>query len=201
MIRTALMCLFLPLVATAQDINVNDLRNSERFDLSLEFPDALHLAIAIAEDPFLFDHDSIGNSVIAQQVVRFNFLSGARSAERKLLEINLGRDLGEAFSHDEVLSLWLQSVYFGEGCTGVTNALEHMLGTSLAAADMQDFLTLLAVVKAPARYTDDRSAWADRYVFLANEGVNLGLLSAEDAEQLQAVGLSDIEDAQCPLSY
>ena len=79
-----------------------------------------------------------GFSTITMQVVRSAFLphlSQERSLRRKLIEIELARRLERALTKQQILELYLNVIYLGNGIYGVEAASRDLFGKSVGAAD------------------------------------------------------------------
>ncbi|MBM3286514.1 MAG: PBP1A family penicillin-binding protein [Candidatus Eisenbacteria bacterium] len=69
-----------------------------------------------------------GASTITQQLARNLFLDQSRTLERKIKEIILAIRLERSFSKDEILELYLNRIYFGDGAYGVQAAAHRYFG-------------------------------------------------------------------------
>ncbi|MBR3842602.1 MAG: PBP1A family penicillin-binding protein, partial [Christensenellaceae bacterium] len=93
-----------------------------------------------------------GASTISQQVVKLSALSGKRTISRKLTEIMMAFKLEQRFSKDEILELYLNIAYFGNGAYGIETAAEKYFGKNAAELSVSEAATLAGIVKAPSNY-------------------------------------------------
>ncbi len=101
-----------------------------------------------------------GFSTITMQVARNGFtprLIGERSLRRKLLELRLARLLERNLSKDEILELYLNVIYLGNGTYGVEAASRDLFGKSVGKLTLAEGALLAALPKGPSRYTPRRS--------------------------------------------
>jgi membrane peptidoglycan carboxypeptidase len=66
-----------------------------------------------------------GGSTITQQLVKKRVLSSERSLDRKVREIVLAYRLNEQYTKEEILTQYLNTVYFGQGSYGLQSAAER----------------------------------------------------------------------------
>ncbi|MBO4262755.1 MAG: transglycosylase domain-containing protein, partial [Clostridia bacterium] len=93
-----------------------------------------------------------GGSTISQQLIKNVFLSSEKTISRKLKEIKLTYILENKYTKDEILELYLNNVYFGEGAYGIYEASEKYFGITPDKLDLCQSALLAALVKAPSFY-------------------------------------------------
>lgn len=93
-----------------------------------------------------------GGSTITQQLAKNVFLSSERTYDRKIRELLLAFWLEYKLSKDQVLSLYLNRVYFGAGTYGVDAAANRYFGKSATALDLYEAALLAGLLRAPSRY-------------------------------------------------
>src|SRR3989344_3028925 len=76
------------------------------------------------------DIAAYGGSTITQQLVKNTLLNSERSFFRKYQELVLAEEIERRFSKDEILTMYLNSVYFGEGAFGIEEASRTYFGVS-----------------------------------------------------------------------
>ncbi|MEO1309461.1 MAG: PBP1A family penicillin-binding protein [Pseudomonadota bacterium] len=94
-----------------------------------------------------------GGSTITQQLAKNLFLSPERTFERKLRELIYAIWLETRFSKDEILTLYLNRVYFGGGAYGIDAAAIRYFDKSARDLSVAEAATLAGLLKAPARYS------------------------------------------------
>jgi penicillin-binding protein 1A len=105
-----------------------------------------------------------GGSTITQQLAKNLFLKPERTLERKIEEVILAFYLESRYSKDEILTLYLNHVYFGAGVYGIEAAAERFFNKRASDLSLTEAAILAGVVKAPSRYNpaNDPDAAADR---------------------------------------
>ena len=68
-----------------------------------------------------------GGSTLTQQLARQSFLTRDKTLRRKLKEVVLAAELESTYSKDEILELYLNKVYFGDGLHGIEAAVARVL--------------------------------------------------------------------------
>jgi penicillin-binding protein 1A len=93
-----------------------------------------------------------GGSTITQQLARQSFLSRDKTIRRKLKEIVVAARLEGEFSKDEILALYLNKVYFGDGLYGVEAASLGFFAKHASDLDVAEAALLAGLVKSPSTY-------------------------------------------------
>ncbi len=94
-----------------------------------------------------------GASTISQQLVKNTHLSGDKTIRRKLQEIKLAIQLEKTFTKDEILTMYLNTLYFGHACYGIESAADFYFGKEAAALTPAEGALLAAVIRSPNRYS------------------------------------------------
>lgn len=94
-----------------------------------------------------------GASTITQQLIKNTHLSGEKTIKRKLQEIRLSRQIEREYSKDEILEMYLNTIYFGHRCFGIASAAYFYFGKSAEELDIAESATLAALVKSPNNYS------------------------------------------------
>ncbi len=92
-----------------------------------------------------------GGSTITQQVARNIFLSPDQTLRRKLEEAVLAWRIEQVMTKAEILDLYLNRIYFGEGAYGVEAAARTYFGVSATKLTLAQAAVLAALPKAPTR--------------------------------------------------
>ncbi|MCS7258686.1 MAG: PBP1A family penicillin-binding protein [candidate division WOR-3 bacterium] len=110
-----------------------------------------------------------GASTITQQLARTMFLSYEKSLSRKFREILLALELEKNYTKDEILELYLNLVYFGNGFYGVEAASRGYFNKSVKELTLAQCALLAALPKAPnfySPYSNPDAALKRRNLFL-----------------------------------
>jgi len=126
-----------------------------------------------------------GGSTITQQLVRNSFLDFDRNYTRKIKEIMLSIELERRYEKDEILEMYLNSIYFGSGAYGVENAANIYFNKHVEDLTLYEVALLAGLPKAPSQlspYVDNEAATTRRNLVLS-EMLNSEFISNEDYEQ------------------
>ena len=93
-----------------------------------------------------------GGSTITQQLAKNLFLSPGRTFDRKMQEAMLALYLERRYSKNQILTLYLNRVYFGAGVYGIEAAAEKFFGKHASELGLTEAAIIAGSVKAPARY-------------------------------------------------
>src|SRR5204863_8051251 len=74
-----------------------------------------------------------GGSTISQQTAKLLFTDGSRTFERKLHELANAARLEKSFSKDQILEIYLNRIYLGEGTFGLDSAARNYFGLPAAS--------------------------------------------------------------------
>ena len=101
-----------------------------------------------------------GFSTITMQLARNVFPeripARERTLSRKLLEVRAARAIEDTFSKPQILELYLNHVYFGNGARGIEAAARHYFGTTTRSLTLSQGALLAALLKGPALYDPRR---------------------------------------------
>ncbi|MGN0955335.1 transglycosylase domain-containing protein [Dialister sp.] len=137
-----------------------------------QIPDLLKKGIIATEDRRYYDHGAVdiigvarafitnsmagqtleGGSTIAQQTVKNIFLSNERTMTRKMEELALAVQLERNYSKEEILELYLNTIYFGHGAYGVGEASRIYFGKAPKDLDLSQCAMLAGLPQAPSAY-------------------------------------------------
>jgi penicillin-binding protein 1A len=143
-----------------------------RIDVPLQriSPNLVNAVIAI-EDRRFFDHEGFdpirivgsaiavvrageavqGGSTITQQLARQS-IGREKTLQRKLKEMLFAAQLEHHFTKEQILELYLNKVYFGDGLYGVEAAARGYFGKSAAELSVPEAALLAGLLKAPSSY-------------------------------------------------
>lgn len=94
-----------------------------------------------------------GGSTITQQLVASSLLNKKRSLIRKYQELVLSIEIERRYSKDEILEMYLNSAYFGEGAFGIQDAAKTYFNTSAKDLDTAQATMLIGLLPAPSAYS------------------------------------------------
>ncbi len=137
-----------------------------------KMPPLLTKAVVATEDRRFYEHGAVdvigvgralftnyiagrtveGGSTISQQVVKNIFLSQERTMTRKAEELALAIQLERNYTKDEILEIYLNTIYFGHGTYGVKAASETYFGKPLRDLTLSECAMLAGLPQAPSAY-------------------------------------------------
>jgi 1A family penicillin-binding protein len=91
-----------------------------------------------------------GGSTLTQQLARQSFLTREKKLWRKVREIALARRIERMYSKDEILELYLNKIYFGDGLYGAEAASRGYFGKPASDLDLGEAALLAGLVNAPS---------------------------------------------------
>ena len=133
-----------------------------------------------------------GASTITQQVMKNFLLSGERTGKRKIRELILAFRIERVLSKNEILNVYLNEIYLGQGAYGVTAASITYFGKPLEQLNVAEAAYLAALPKAPSFYHPIRQKQRSigRRNFVIRELNENGYISKKEADKYSAYTLS-----------
>lgn len=101
-----------------------------------------------------------GGSTITQQLAKNLYFSFEKKYERKVAELFVAMDIEKMFSKEEILELYCNIAYFGEGCYGLKEAANHYYGVEAADLSSEQANALVWTLKSPNYYNPNVYAGA-----------------------------------------
>ncbi|MBI5233150.1 MAG: PBP1A family penicillin-binding protein [Deltaproteobacteria bacterium] len=170
-----------------------------------KIPDHVIKAFLAAEDARFFEHKGLdytgilrafvknmlagkvvqGGSTITQQVVKGFFLSSEKTLDRKLREAILAFRIEKNLSKDEILHLYLNQIYLGNGAYGLEAAAQSYFGKDVEELDLSEGSLLAGLPKAPSRYSpyNNIQAAKERQRFVLDQMIEEKMITKEDADK------------------
>ena len=93
-----------------------------------------------------------GGSTITQQLAKNAYLSQDQTVERKAKEFFLALELTKKYSKEQILTMYLNNAYFGNGVWGVEDASKKYFGVSASQLTLNQAATLAGMLKGPELY-------------------------------------------------
>jgi len=150
----------------------NNARSESRVTLD-QISDVTKQALIASEDKNFYEHGGFsvggianaawqnvapngldnGGSTLTQQLVKNALLSKDRNFLRKYQELILSVEIERRYSKDEILEMYLNSVYFGEGAFGIEDAAQTYFGISAKDLNAAQASIIVGVLPAPSAYS------------------------------------------------
>ncbi len=126
-----------------------------------------------------------GGSTITQQLARNLFLTKERTLSRKVKEAILALRMEKTFTKDQILEMYLNTIYFGHGTYGIGAASQAYFGKSPGHLNLSEASILAGLIAAPEYYTPirhlDRAKTRQAYVL--GQMVAKGWIGREEAQK------------------
>lgn len=126
-----------------------------------------------------------GGSTITQQLARNLFLTKERTLSRKVKEAILALRMEKTFTKDQILEMYLNTIYFGHGTYGIGAAAQAYFGKSPGQLNLSEASVLAGLIAAPEYYTPvrhlDRAKTRQGYVL--GQMVAKGWIEREEAQK------------------
>ncbi|HXQ15301.1 MAG TPA: PBP1A family penicillin-binding protein [Caulobacteraceae bacterium] len=114
-------------------------------------PIDLHAIARAVETNFRKQRSVEGASTLTQQLARTLFLKREQSLKRKVQEAYLAWELEQGMSKDEILELYLNRTYFGDGAYGLDAASQTYFGKPASQLTLTEAAVLAGLPNAPSR--------------------------------------------------
>lgn len=129
-----------------------------------------------------------GGSTITQQLAKNAFLTQERSIVRKIKEAFIAKELEHKYTKDEILTMYLNQIYFGQGAYGIESASMYYFGKHVQNLDVAEAATLAAIPKSPNYYNpfENPKESKNRQELVIDQMVKYGFISADSATKAKA---------------
>lgn len=139
-------------------------------------PPVVKEAFLAVEDPRFYQHHGVslraiaraawsdlssasireGGSTITQQLVKISFLSPEQTIKRKIQEAFLAIQVERRYAKDEILGMYLNNIYLGEGAYGVQAASQTYFGKDVGKLNLEEAALIAGLPQAPSAYSPYR---------------------------------------------
>jgi penicillin-binding protein 1A len=203
---------------------ISEIGERRRIPVTYEdVPEHVVLAFVAAEDRRFFVHPGIdyrgvlraltsllltgeisgGGSTLTQQLARSYFLSLEQSFVRKLREAFLAYRIEQEFSKEQIMSFFLNKMFFGQRAYGVAAASRVYFNKELSDINVAEAATLAGVLPAPSDYNPVKSAAqaTQRRSYVLGRMQSLGFINEFEYEQaMETPMVSNLYGAAIELS-
>lgn len=138
---------------------------------SVEFSNQIKNAFIAVEDKNFYKHNGLdykrmvkalfvnlksfsfkqGASTISQQLIKNTHLTNEKTIDRKITEMKLVKKLEKRYDKDSIITMYLNTIYFGENCFGLNSAAKHYFGVYANELSLAETATLAGIISAPSR--------------------------------------------------
>ena len=185
---------------------VEETRSNEHYSRLGELPVVFQEAVVAVEDHRFYSHGGIdlisiaraawnnlcslsfkeGGSTITQQLAKNLYFSQERKLERKAAEVFMAFALEDSYSKDDILELYVNTIYFGDGYYGIHDAAQGYFGQPPAALTPYQSTLLAGIPNAPSVYslTARPDLAAQRQQYVLRQMVRNGYLTQAQADAI-----------------
>jgi penicillin-binding protein 1A len=186
-----------------------------------QVPPATIQAFVAAEDANFFEHRGLdypailraafkniesmeivqGGSTITQQITKSLLLSPEKSFARKIKEAILAQRIERYLTKSEILEIYLNQIYLGEGAYGIEAAARTYFGKGAPELSLAEGAVLAGLPKAPSLYSPVRhpERARKRQVYVLDRMVERGYASSDEAEDAKKAPLTFVRPEKVTL--
>lgn len=130
-----------------------------------------------------------GGSSITQQVARNLYFTQEKSFIRKIAELFVAVDLENNYKKDEILEMYLNIIYFGDGYTGLKQASYGYYRVAPKQLSLYEQTMLAGIPNAPSIYSPNANAdlAIKRQEKVVNQMLKYGYLTKEEANEIKNI--------------
>ena len=141
-----------------------------------------------------------GGSTITQQLAKNAFLSQEQTLKRKIQEAMLALEIEHKYSKKEILEMYMNQIYFGQGAYGIQTAAKTYFNKDVNELSLTQCAMLAGLPKSPNYYSpfNNLNEAKKRKNVVLDQMVKYGYVSAAEAEDAknQDLGLSKSQQAK-----
>lgn len=127
-----------------------------------------------------------GGSTITQQVVKSLLLSPERTLSRKIKELFLAWQIEKHLTKDQILTIYLNHIYFGAGAYGIEAAALTYFNKHVWELDLNEAAVLAGLPASPSKYNplENYNLAITRRNYVLRRMVEVGFISPEKAQSI-----------------
>ena len=194
---------------------VSDIENSPNFVSIEDVPKDYINAIIAVEDHRYYDHGAIdiiglaravftniknkelqeGGSTITQQVAKnLYFIEEDNAFRRKIAEMFMAIDIENKYSKEDILEMYINTIYFGDGYYGLKEACKGYLNKEPKDMNLAESTMMAGIPNAPSAYapTVNKELCKQRQNKVISSMVEYGYLNQEQADCIDQSFIDDI---------
>ena len=194
---------------------ISDIKNNPNFVSIEEVPKYYMNAIIAVEDHRYYDHGAIdiigltravftniknkelqeGGSTITQQVAKnLYFIEEDNAFRRKIAEMFMAIDIENNYSKENILEMYINTIYFGDGYYGIKEACEGYLNKEPKDMNLAESTMMAGIPNAPSVYapTVNKELCKQRQNKVISSMVEYGYLNQEQADSIDQSFIDNI---------
>lgn len=198
---------------------VGRIQAEDRYWVSIDqIPIFLQKALVAIEDVRFYQHGGIdvrgiaralvkdvvkgkmveGGSTITQQLIKNKYLTGEKTIDRKLKEARLAMDFEQKYSKKQILEMYFNEIYFGNGAWGIAQAARLYFDKTPEQLSSAECALLAGIPKAPSRYNPlgNPATVKARRNLVIGRMAELGMITARQKKQLSSQPIAVLKNSE-----
>ena len=185
---------------------VEEIRQKENYTKLSELPQIYINAVISVEDHRFYEHNGIdviaigraiindikamsfveGGSTITQQIAKNEYFTQEKKITRKVAEVFVAFELEKQYTKNEILELYINTIYFGNGYYNIKDAAKGYFGKSSTNLSDSECIMLAGIPNAPSVYapTQNPELAKQRQKQVAEKMVKYGYLTEEEKDKI-----------------
>ena len=195
---------------------ITEIRNDYTFVKKEDMPEQYLKAVVAIEDRRFYNHGSVdpigilraifsniksrdlkeGGSTITQQVAKnIYYIEEKNAVKRKIAEVFTAMELQDKYEKDDILEIYVNTIYFGNGYYGIKEACNGYLKKEPKDMNLAELSMLAGVPNAPSVYAPnvDKELCKQRQKQVLNAMVSEGYITEAEAENVDQSFIDNIE--------
>ena len=190
------------LAESSMEERINKIRSKKDYLTIDKIPDNFTNALIAIEDHRFYSHGAVdlisigraifsnitnmdfsqGGSTITQQLAKNTFFTQERKLTRKIAEIFAAIDLENKYSKDEIIEMYMNTIYFGDGYYGINAASHGYFGKNPIDLTFDEATLLAGIPNAPSVYSlsNNPDLARRRQKYIINSMVEYGFITQVD---------------------
>lgn len=185
---------------------VEEIRQKENYTKLSELPQIYIYAVISVEDHRFYEHNGIdviaigraiindikamsfveGGSTITQQIAKNEYFTQEKKITRKVAEVFVAFELEKQYTKNEILELYINTIYFGNGYYNIKDAAKGYFGKSITNLSDSECIMLAGIPNAPSVYapTQNPELAKQRQKQVAEKMVKYGYLTENEKNKV-----------------
>ena len=192
---------------TPLEEKVESVYKDEDFVALADLPDVYKEAVILVEDRRFYQHFGVdfigigrafinniragtiveGGSSITQQLAKNLYLENEQKLDRKIAEVFLALNIEHHYSKQEILEMYVNTIYFGHGYYGIGEASEGYFQKTASQLTDAESTILVGIPNAPSAYDwkKHKEKALERQKQVLDKMVKYGNLTEEEAKEME----------------
>ena len=191
---------------TPLEEKVEEIKSKANYTKISELPQMYLDAVISVEDHRFYKHSGIdviaigralindikamdfveGGSTITQQIAKNEYFTQEKRITRKIAEVFMAFEIEKNYSKDEILELYINTIYFENGYYNIKDACEGYFGKSPNEMTDGECIMLAGIPNAPSVYNpkENPKLAKERQKQVADKMVEYGYITEEEEEEI-----------------